>query len=274
MSDTAPRTGAVEHLARNDRLIVLGAICLIVLLAGLYTIYGAGMQMTALDMTRMARPIGQPMAMGGAQPWTPAYALLIFLMWWIMMIAMMVPSAAPMLLLFTAVKKAGADTRQAHRDNFLFLCGYLLAWCLFSALATALQWELELVGLSNGPMMTVSSRALAGGMLIAAGLYQVTPLKQACLSHCRSPANFLTRHKRSGALGALTMGLHHGAYCLGCCWALMILLFVGGVMNLYWIVGLALIVLTEKLLPHARAFAAITGSLMTGVGGYVLITGL
>lgn len=274
MPRAAPAPGAVERLARHDRLVVLGAVGLIVLLAGLYTLYGVGMRMTALEMTRMARPIGQPMAMGDAQVWTPAYAVLIFLMWWIMMIAMMTPSAAPMLLLFAAIKRARAERWQAQRDSLLFLSGYLLAWAVFSALATALQWGLERAGLSSGPMMTLSSRTLAGGVLIAAGLYQLTTLKSACLNHCKAPARFLTQHRRVGAMGALLMGAHHGAYCLGCCWALMALLFVGGIMNLYWIVGLALFVLAEKLLPDRFDTPRIAGGLLIVFGGVVLITGL
>lgn len=263
---------AAERLAARDRLVVIGATGLIILLAALYTIFGIGMQMTAVEMTRMAGPIGQPMQMGGPRAWTPGYTLLIFLMWWVMMVAMMTPSAAPVLLLFSAVKKAGPEGPQAPQLSLLFLCGYLLAWGGFSALATALQWALESRGLSDGPMMTLSSRLLAGGVLAAAGLYQLTPVKDACLEHCKSPAQFLASHARPGAAGALLTGMHHGTYCLGCCWVLMALLFVGGIMNLYWIAGLALYVLAEKLLPGGRWFSRATGVLLLAAGGWVIFT--
>lgn len=242
------------------------------LLSALYTVAGIGMGMSALEMTRMARPIGEPMQMGGNTVWTPAYAALIYLMWWIMMIAMMTPSAAPMLLLFTAIKKAGANALQAPVLSLLFLGGYLLAWAFFSAAATALQWRLETMGLSDGPMMSLSSRALGGAVLLAAGAYQFTPYKHACLNHCRMPVQFLTAHNRRGAAGAVLMGAHHGTFCLGCCWALMLLLFAGGIMNLYWITGLALYVLAEKTVPYPRAFAIATGGLLILAGLYVLFT--
>lgn len=263
---------AAERLAARDRIVVMGAAGLIILLAALYTIFGIGMSMTAVEMTRMARPLGQPMQMGAPPVWTPGYAALIFLMWWVMMVAMMTPSAAPVLLLFTAVKKAGPEAARAPTLSLLFLSGYLIAWGGFSALATGLQWALEGWGLSDGPMMTLNSRRLAGGVLAAAGLYQLTPVKQACLQHCKSPAQFLARHARPGPRGALLTGMHHGAYCLGCCWALMALLFAGGIMNLYWIAGLALYVLAEKLLPGGVWFSRITGALLLAAGGWVMFT--
>ncbi len=260
----------MERLAAHDRIVVMGAAGLIALCAALYTVFGIGMQMTAAEMTAMARPLGQPMQMGAPPVWTSQYAALIFLMWWVMMIAMMTPSAAPVLLLFTAVKKSGPDAARAARLSLVFLSGYLLAWGGFSAIAAALQWGVEATGLSEGPMMTLRSRLLAGGLLAAAGLYQLTPLKQACLEHCKSPAQFLALHARPGARGALLTGMHHGAYCLGCCWALMALLFAGGIMNLYWIAGLALYVLAEKLLPGGLWFSRITGWLLLAAGLWVM----
>ncbi|KIC17786.1 DUF2182 domain-containing protein [Leisingera sp. ANG-Vp] len=266
--------GPAERLARHDRAVVIAAAGLVVLLSALYTIFGVGMDMSAVEMTRMARPIGEPMQMGGSTVWTVSYAVLIFLMWWIMMIAMMTPSAAPVLLLFTAIKKAGVRPDLAPLLSLLFLSGYLLAWGVFSIAATAMQWGLETVGLSNGPMMSLSSRALSGALLLAAGAYQFTPYKHACLMHCRMPVHFLTAHNRTGLVGALLMGAHHGTFCLGCCWALMLLLFAGGIMNLYWIAGLALYVLAEKHFAHGRLFTAATGGLLILAGCYVLITGL
>ncbi|MCV2863777.1 DUF2182 domain-containing protein [Albidovulum sediminicola] len=272
MSKTGPQRTAspVERLVQHDRAIVVGAVMIIVAGAAIYTVLGVGMSMSAIEMTRMARSVGRPMQMGGPIAWTPAYALLVFLMWWIMMIAMMTPSAAPMLLLYAALKRRGPQSDQAWLYSLLFLVGYLAIWAGFSVIAVALQWGLEQAGLVASSMMTLSSRALAGVVLLAAGVYQFTGFKDACLSHCRSPAEFLARHNRPGAAGAFGIGVHHGTYCLGCCWALMALLFVGGIMNLYWIVGLALFVLAERLAPGGRLFARLAGAALAAAGVYML----
>jgi predicted metal-binding membrane protein len=179
-------------------------------------------------------------------------------MWWVMMVAMMLPSATPVLLLFARVQ------RKAHADAVpwvpaaLFAAGYLLAWGGFSLAATALQWSLESARWLS-PMLETTSRWLGAGVLLAAGLWQLTPLKARCLGHCRTPLSFLLGHWRDGPVGALRMGLEHGAFCLGCCWFLMVLLFFGGVMNLYWIVGLAVFVLLEKTIPLGHWLARMTG---------------
>lgn len=273
MPDT-PQIGLVERLVRNDRAIVILAVIVIVVLAGIYTVTGVGMNMSALDMTDISKPIGAPMQMGKAVNWTASYAALIALMWWVMMIAMMTPSAAPALLLFTALKRHGNDKQNAVYYSGLFLAGYLIIWAAFSIIATSLQWGLETLGLISGTMMTVSSRLLAGFILLCAGLYQLSELKNACLKHCRSPAYFLSENNRAGALGAFTMGVHHGVYCLGCCWALMALLFVGGIMNLYWIVGLALYVLAEKMLPFGAIISRVSGVILIFTGTYVIFSTL
>ena len=264
--------GPVERVVSHDQFIVAVAVAGIVSLAGFYTFGGLGMNMSALEMTRMARPIGEPMQMGMQPVWSPAYAVLIFLMWWIMMVAMMTPSAAPMLLLYTALKRQGADRDRAGWLSFLFLAGYLLAWAGFSAIATLLQWGTEAIGLTSGAMMTLNSKLVAGIVLCAAGLYQFSSLKTACLDHCRSPAHFLSQHSRNGAFGALSTGGLHGVYCLGCCWALMALLFVGGIMNIYWIVGLAVYVLVEKLFPRPIFFTRVTGAALLVVGLWIIVS--
>ncbi|MCP5086020.1 MAG: DUF2182 domain-containing protein [Rhodobacteraceae bacterium] len=227
------------------------------------------MDMSALEMTRMSSMAVKPMEMAGH--WTFPYAALVFLMWWIMMIAMMVPSAAPTLLLFTALKRQGQTRDSAALTGGLFLSGYLLAWAGFSLGATLLQWQLGNLGLISATSMTIGSRVLASTVLIIAGLYQFTKLKDACLEHCRSPAHFLARHNRPGLLGAWKMGAHHGAFCLGCCWALMALLFVGGVMNLYWIAGLALYVMAEKLFPFGATLSRLIGAGLIVAGVAVLL---
>ena len=188
------------------------------------------------------------------------------------MVAMMLPSASPMVLLYGRVVRhaEGKGTvTNARVAIAAFAAGYLTLWVLFGALAVALQWALERSGLMSG-MMALREPLIAGGLLIAAGLYQLTPLKEACLHHCRSPASFLATHWRSGAGGAWRMGLAHGLYCVGCCLALMLLLFVGGVMNLIWIAGLSLIVLGEKVLPQGARLRVPLGLLLLA-GGTALI---
>jgi len=248
--------GPVERLARRDGVIVLLAALLIAGLAAWYTLTGAGV----------------PMSMNPV--WTPGYALLNLVMWWVMMIAMMTPSAAPMLLLYVAVKRMGPEGHRTVWLSLLFLGGYLLAWAGFSLIATLLQWQIESFDLSMGAMMPITSPVLGGAVLVMVGVYQFTGVKEACLTHCRSPGAFLADHNRPGAAGALRLGLLHGGYCLGCCWALMALLFVGGIMNLYWIAGLALYVLAEKTLPKMHKFSSATGSLLLAGGAFLLISAL
>lgn len=262
--------GAVERLMRQDTAIVLGGVGLIVLTAGWYTVAGIGMNMTAVEMTRMAGPIGAPMQMGGGAVWSPGNVVLIFLMWWVMMIAMMTPSAAPAVLLYVALKRMGPEKSRTATLSLFFLSGYLIAWAAFSVAATAAQWGMEATGLSDGPMMTIRSASFAGLVLLAAGAYQFSGLKTACLRHCQSPARFLARHNRPGAWGAIRIGAVHGVYCLGCCWALMALLFVGGVMNLYWIVGIALYVAAEKLMPRAVWLVPVTGAGLCILGVWLI----
>jgi predicted metal-binding membrane protein len=268
-----PATGLVERLARQEQMIVAIAVALIVGLAAIYTISGAGMRMSALQMTRMTGPLGVSGLAGAGSVWTPGYVVLIFLMWWIMMIAMMTPSAAPTLLLYTALKRVGPDADRARVLGGLFLAGYLLAWAGFSLLAMTAQWGVEAAGLSSGRTMALSSRVLAAAVLILAGAWQFSGFKDACLTHCRSPGEFLSARIRPGATGALRLGAAHGLYCLGCCWALMALLFVGGIMNLYWIVGLALFVLGEKTLPNRRLLSRVVGAALVlgGVGMLVAV---
>lgn len=271
MPEAKAAGGVVENLLHRDGLIVAGALAVLVLIAAIYTVLGVGMDMSAIDMTRMARPIGEPMTMAMEPRWSVGHALVVFFMWWVMMIAMMTPSAAPLVLLFAAVKRMGPEAdRSAVLSGFL-LCGYLVAWAGFSAVAVAAQWTAEAVGVVAGAMMTLEGRWLAAAVLVAAGVYQFTPIKSACLRHCRAPGQFLAEHSRPGRFGAFRMGLNHGAYCLGCCWALMALLFVGGVMNLFWIAGLTAYVLLEKLAPRGDVIARIAGGALVLAGGAILL---
>ena len=204
--------------------------------------------------------------------WSTTYAMLVFLMWWIMMIAMMLPSVAPTVLLYGALIRRGNESEDAPRYALYFVFGYLFAWALFSLLATIAQWLLELRGLVSPNTMTLTSHLIAGGVLVLAGIYQFTPWKHACLEHCRTPLQFLTERRRSGPNGALLMGLEHGTFCLGCCWVLMALLLVGGIMNLYWIAGLTFFVVVEKLVKHGDKISYVAGVLMAGTGTYLLVS--
>ncbi len=198
--------------------------------------------------------------------WSLTYACVMFVMWWIMMIAMMLPSATPMILLHAKVDRQ-ARSRAGEAPTLLptaaFTLGYLVAWAGFSALATGLKLAFEKLGVLSPMMMNSTNQIFAGIVLLFAGLWQLTPIKQACLRHCRGPIQFLSQNWRPGPSGALIMGLHHGAYCLGCCWGLMAILFFGGIMNLYWIILLTVLVLAEKLLPVGRSFSRATGGMLT-----------
>lgn len=247
---------------KRDRAVLVAGLVAIVALAWGWLLAGAGMEMSPVEMTGMAGMDGWLME---PAVWSPAYAGLIFAMWWIMMVAMMLPGAAPTVLLFARVNRADKAAGSPAVPTALFVAGYLLVWGGFGAAATALQWGLESVRLLS-PMLDTTNRWLGGGILIAAGAWQLTPLKAVCLDHCRTPLGFLIGHWRPGRLGALGMGLVHGAYCLGCCWFLMALLFFGGVMNLYWITGLAIYVLLEKTIPHGRWLSQAAGIALVAWG--------
>jgi predicted metal-binding membrane protein len=249
---------ALEHVLRRDRLIVVVGVAGVVALAWVYLVAGAGIDMSMADMPM------EPM------PWSTYYAALLFTMWWVMMIAMMVPSAAPMVLLFTAIKRKQGVSVSPSIEGSVFLGGYLLIWAGFSLVAVLAQWGLEGAGLLSMAMASTSA-TLGGVILLAAGLYQFTPVKSACLRYCQSPVLFLSRHWRPGVVGALRMGLRHGSYCLGCCWFLMALLFVSGVMNLVWIAGIALYVACEKLLPLGHRFSRASGVALIVSGTIVLV---
>ncbi|QDL90561.1 DUF2182 domain-containing protein [Paroceanicella profunda] len=274
----------IEGVLRRDTLLVAAPLALLFLLCALYTLFGVGMEMTAIEMTGgllpPRAPAGADMAMapatgapgtGGMGGMAPVAPLLLFLMWWLMMIAMMLPAAAPVVLLYAALlRRTGAERVAATTAGFV--AGYLACWAGFSLAAALAQGLLVALGLVSPAGMALTASLPAGGLLVAAGLFQFTPLKAACLTHCRSPAAFLAGRGLRGPWGAARLGLVHGAYCLGCCWALMALLFVGGVMNLYWIAGLALFVALEKLAPGGRRIARIAGAALV-LGGGAMIAG-
>ncbi len=220
---------------------------------------------TVLDMEHPMVQLMMPMT----ARWSVASTSAILVMWAIMMAAMMLPSALPMLLQFVDLSRRNGETGRGRA----FVGAYLLVWLVFSIAATALQWCLQAVGWID-PMAASRSALLTAALLLQAGIYQFSPLKQACLARCRTPIGFLLGEWRPGARGALVMGLRHGLYCLGCCWALMALLFVGGVMNLAWVAALAIVVALEKLLPRGAQLAAVMGLVLIGAGVFRLLAPL
>ncbi len=262
-----------ERALRREHLLVIAGIAAILALSWYYLLTGAGTGMDPSQMTSSRFPL-PAISTGGNSAWPLDYWFLMLLMWWVMMIAMMLPSAAPTLLLYARVQRHNSRGQGGEKAMAVptgsFLCGYLGAWFLFSLVATFLQWALEAAGLLHGMLMWSSSYSLSGAILLLAGIYQFTPAKQTCLRHCRSPVQFLSQHWRPGAGGAFVIGLHHGFYCVACCWAVMLLLFVGGVMNLLWIAGLAVLVLVEKIFPGGQWLARGTGALMCLCGLYLL----
>jgi len=271
----------LEVLLARDRIIVASALTAVIVAAWAWILAGAGMGMDhppaagapeQIHPGMSGRAVGtRGMAMGTVAPaaWTPGYALLIFLMWSAMMVGMLLPSAAPVLLLFARVNRKERASGLPYVPTATFGAGYLAVWAGFSAAAAGLQWGLQRLG-AMSPTMATTSVWLGGSALVAAGLWQLTPMKDVCLRHCRSPLRFLAEAWRPGRLGAFRMGLRHGAYCLGCCWVLMGLLFVGGIMNLYWILGLAALVLMEKTAPMGRWLARAAGAALVVWGVTVL----
>lgn len=253
----------MESLLRQDRLVIVGGMATLTLAAWAYITILA-LRMGGMDVE---------MAMPGMRPWGLSEVLLLWLMWAIMMVAMMLPSAAPVILLFTSLQRRRKQSARPYVPTVVFLSGYLLLWALYSVLAALVQVGLHQAALLS-PMMVTSSAWFAGALLIAAALYQLTPLKTSCLRSCRSPINFLSTEWREGIGGALTMGLRHGAYCVGCCWALMVLLFVAGVMNLLWIAALACLVLIEKLAPRGVWVARASGAILLVGGAWVWMTAM
>ncbi len=261
--------GTLEGVLRRDRLIVAIALGLIVALAWAYVLWlAADMDMGGMNMSgfRMV-PAGMGIMAPAAAPWSAVEFVLVFVMWAVMMVGMMAPSAAPMILLYARVGRQGRIAGKPLAATGWFAAGYFLAWAGLSLVATLGQWVLEREALLDARMASASI-VLGAVVLIAAGIYQWTPLKDACLAQCQTPFRFLMSHGgfRSNALGCVQLGFLHGIYCVGCCWVLMALLFVVGVMNVLWIALLALLVLLEKLTPWGRWAARIAGVVCIAAG--------
>jgi predicted metal-binding membrane protein len=252
--------GTAEAVVRRDRIIVA---------AGLITLAGLAWLSIARMAAMMQTHAG--MAMPSAVPWGARETVGLALMWIVMMVAMMIPSVMPVILLFAGVSRRRRTQGVPGAPVAVFTLGYLLAWTGFAVAAALTQSALHSAALLS-PTMSSASPLLGGTILIVAGVYQWIPLKGACLSHCHSPLGFFSTEWREGVSGALRMGFRHGSYCVGCCWALMALLFVAGVMNLLWVAVIAGFVLAEKVLPNGRLVGRVTGVVLAGFGVWLVVT--
>lgn len=268
----------LASLLKRDSVIVVAALTIITLLAWSY-LWTLASQMGSdshsvqsnpgmQDMPGMAMPVMMP----GFSRWTLPHAASQFAMWTVMMVGMMTPSVAPVVLIYARVSDQAARQGTQFAPPMWFVLGYLLVWTLFALLATAAQWGLERAALLT-PMLAGSNRYFGGGLLLLAGLYQWSPLKEICLVHCRSPIAFVLAHGgfKTGIRGSILLGARHGAYCLGCCWMLMALLFVAGVMNLAWIAAIMVLVLLEKIAPYGRWIAKLAGGGALVAGAWMLV---
>jgi predicted metal-binding membrane protein len=271
MTDTA-----INAMHRRDRTIVLSAIVAITALAWAYVLWLAA----NMDMgmgSSMGTSMGKTVSGMGAmlkptfRPWSVIDFSYLFVMWAVMMVGMMLPSVTPMVLLYANAGRKAAENGRPLAATGWFVAGYLLAWTAFSLAATVAQWQLSRLALIT-PMMSSASDLFGGLLLVAAGLYQWSPLKDACLTHCQSPLGFLISRGGFSASpwGSLRLGAEHGSLCVGCCWVLMALLFVGGVMNLLWIAGLTIFVLLEKIIPAGRLVSRLAGATMAAAGLFLL----
>ncbi len=239
---------AALKLPRRDFLAITGSLAGVTVLSWVYLVA------MARDMCCLKIPV-----------WDAAYFWMMFCMWAIMMVGMMVPSAAPMILIYAAVARKAEKQGMPIASTGAFTSGYIFMWVVFSLLVTLIQWQLDNAALLS-PMKVANNPKIGAGLLIAAGIYQWLPVKDSCLKHCRSPFHFISTHWHPGNFGAFMMGLSHGAFCIGCCWALMLLLFVGGVMNILWIAAITVFVLLEKVLPLGNQGGKLSGILMVMAG--------
>jgi predicted metal-binding membrane protein len=246
---------------KGQRLVFYGGLAGIILLAWAYLVY--------LASTQQMANMGIDLTMPSMQAWGATDTLLTFVMWVVMMVAMMTPSALPVIFLYRTILQKQPPENDLLSSTGLFLAGYLVTWAGFSAASTLAQWGLHQAALLT-PMIASASPLLGGALLVAAGVYQLTPLKNACLAHCRTPMGFLMGEWRDGKLGPLVMGMRHGEYCVGCCWLLMALLFVGGVMNLAWVALMAAYILVEKVAPARLWLSRLSGAAVIAWGVWLV----
>jgi predicted metal-binding membrane protein len=252
----------------RERWIIGAALIAIAAAAWAYMIHEA----RGMNLRGVCHCLGMPMGDAAGGAWSAGSLLPLYLMWAGMMVAMMLPSAMPMILTFAAVSRKRREQQRPYVPVGVFVAGYVAIWSAFSVVAALAQWLLHRHALLS-PAMASTSVWLGGVLLLIAGVFQFTPLKRACLTYCRTPLEFIMTRWREGARGAFRMGVEHGLFCTGCCWALMALLFVTGVMNILWIAILSLVVALEKLLPRAKALSTTTGILLTLWGAVVIVRG-
>ena len=257
----------LSRLHRRDRVVISICLVLVIVLAWAYLVHLGRQMSSSMDYDMKMAAMGMSMD----RPWATADLLYTFAMWTVMMVGMMAGTAAPVLFLFAAMQ-SGRLERGTRFAVLIFGIGYIAVWVGFSAVAAIAQWALHDAALLS-PAMVASSSILSGGILIAAGAYQLTPLKLSCLRQCRTPLGFLVANWRDGTRGAVQMGVRHGMHCLGCCWALMCVLFVVGVMNLAWVGALTVFVLIEKIGPGGLVVSRMAGAAMI-VAGVLFMTGL
>lgn len=252
----------LETVLQKDRFIIVCGLLFLCLLAWMYVFY-LYRQMDIMDMS--AAFFAMPMT----PQWSALDFILIFLMWIVMMIAMMTPSVAPLILIFAMVNRKRKQQQNPFVPAGFLITGYFFAWAIFSFAATVLQWTMQQVAIMN-PYMTITNKITGGIILIAAGIFQFSPLKTKCLNHCQTPLEFIHRHWKEGIKGALFMGLKNGWYCLGCCWILMLLLFISGIMNVLWIAVITAFVLIEKTLHNSKWISILAGVFLIIYGIIVL----
>jgi predicted metal-binding membrane protein len=266
---------------RHDRLAILASLAVLFLLSWLFLLHLAARMdsMEGIAARMMGMPGQDALSVLLTAAMSPAAAavadaavnfILVALMWLAMMIGMMLPGAAPTILLFSALERKRSQGPISRRSA-AFVAGYFVIWGVFSGAAAALQTLLSHAGLVS-MQMAATTALLSGSIFIAAGLYEFTPLKARCLIHCRSPLEWIPRHMRPGLIGAFRMGMEHGAYCVGCCWVLMLLLFAGGVMNLLWVAAIAVVVLAQKLVPGGPLVSRVAGVAFVGWGALLILT--
>ena len=256
------KDGKMRHIngkiLKNDRLIILAGIAVVSLISWTY-------------MAKMSGIAGSSISIHGAHAWRINELVSHFIMWGIMMIAMMLPTAGPMILTFSFISNQRKQKEQPYVKTSIFVMSYLIVSVGYSLLMTLLQWWLH-----NNALLTAigasSSYLLSGSLLLAAGIFQWSKIKHACLRFCRNPFNFLMASWKEGIPGALHMGIKHGLLCTGCCWALMLLMFVGGVMNLLWMIVITAIILIEKVAPRGDIFAKAAGVAMAATGIYFILS--
>ena len=271
MTDTA-----LETVLRRDRLVVAGALGVIAALAWAYVLWlAADMDMGGMDMTGLRMiPAGIGIMAPANAPWKAIEFAFVFAMWAVMMVGMMAPSATPMILMYARVARQGQAEGKPFAATGWFAAGYFLVWTGFSLAATTAQWGFERAALLDSQMASASN-VLGGIVLILAGIYQWTPLKDVCLAQCQSPLGFLMRHGgfRRDVAGCVLLGIHHGGYCVGCCWALMGLMFLCGAANLLWMGALSIFMFSEKLVPARWRLDRLAGGVLV-LWGLVLATRL